>query len=95
MFVRPVPVVASDSPEESSKFIQLLTDEEAEVAVLCGDLSSTLSEAEVSIPELPLEILKPRDRKPDGLDDESSHCRRETSLGLFMKLAWDCDWIGT
>ena len=31
-----------------------------------------LSEAEVSIPELPLEILNPRERKPDERDDESS-----------------------
>ena len=82
-----VPVVASDSPDESSKFIQLLTDEEAGVAVLYGDPSSTLSEAEVSIPELPLEILNPRDRKPDELDDDPSHCRSVTSLGLLMKLA--------
>ena len=82
-----VPVVASDSPDESSKFIQLLTDEEADVAVLCGDPSTMLSEAEVIIPELPLEILNPRERKPDELDDESSHRRRVTSLGLLMKLA--------
>lgn len=77
--------MASDSPDESSKFIQLLTDEEADVAVLYGDPSFMLSEAEVSIPELPLEILNPRDRKPDELDDDSSHCRRVTSLGLLMK----------
>ena len=82
-----VPVVASGSPDESSKFIQLLTDEEADVAVLCGDPSTMLSEAEVSIPELPLEILNPRDRKPGELDDESSQCRRVTSLRLLMKLA--------
>ena len=75
--------MASDSPDESSKLIQLLTDAEADVAVLCGDPSSMLSEAEVSIPELPLEILNPRDRKPDELDDDSSHCPPPL-------LHWDC-----